>query len=237
MEGAAEGRAGRNPTAGPATSDLLALGIAYFTVGVTVSVAVTGIGTPAWLTLVVALTAYSATAELAFVAVVATGGTLPAALVSGWLAASRFGLLSTSLGVRLRTSAPERALAALSTIDPSVALALAQDRPDRVRAVYWKVTAWLLGGYASGSVVGVGLGNVIGDPRTWGLDAVFPAALLAILATSLRRRDGATSAAVGAALALLLVPHAPGGVPILVGALGAVVGLAAPARPWREAGR
>lgn len=219
------------------TSDLLALGIAYFTVGVTVSVAVIGIGTPAWLTLTVALTAYSATAELAFVAVVAAGGSLPAALVSGWLAASRFGLLSTSLGVRVRASSAERALAALTTVDPSVALAIAQDQPAQVRSTYWRVSAWLLGGWLLGSVVGVVLGNIIGDPRTWGLDAVFPAALLAILATALRRRDGALTAGVGAAVTLILVPHAPGGVPILVAAIGALVGLTASPQPLLGARR
>jgi predicted branched-subunit amino acid permease len=211
----------------PSRSDLAALGVAYFTVGVTVSVAVVGIGTPAWLTLLVAVTAYSATAELAFVAVVAAGGGLPAALVSGWLASSRFGLLASSLGVRFRASPPERALAAFTTVDPSVALAMAQPEPARVRAVYWRVSAWLFFSWILGSVVGVVLGNVIGDPRTWGLDAVFPASLLAILAGALRRVDGAVSAVAGTVVALALVPVTPGGVPIVVAAVGAVVGLAA----------
>ena len=211
----------------PGRGDLLALGLAYFSVGVTVSVAVVGLGTPAWLTLLVAVTAYSATAELAFVAVAAAGGGLASALVSGWLASSRFGLLAASLGVRLRASTPERALGALTTVDPSVALAIAQGEPHRLRAVYWRVTAWLFAGWVAGSLVGVVVGNVIGDPRTWGLDAVFPAALVAILGSELRRSDGAVTAATGAALGLLLVPHTPAGVPILVASLGAIVGLVA----------
>lgn len=210
----------------PRASDLLALGVAYFTVGVTVSVGMVGIGTPGWLTVLVALTAYSATAELAFVAVTAAGGGLPAALLAGWLAASRFGVLATSLGVRMSAGTAERALAAFTTVDPSVALAIAQPDAERVRRVYWRVSAWLLGGWLLGSLVGVALGNVIGDPRTWGLDVVLPAALLAILAPTLRRADGAVTAVTGAGLAVALIPHAPGGVPILVGTLGALAGLA-----------
>lgn len=217
----------------PRFSDCFALGAAYFTVGVTVSVAAIGIGTPAWLAVVVALTAYSATSELAFVAVASAGGSLPAALLAGWLAASRFGLLSTSLGLRLRAPAAERALAAFTTVDPSVALAIAQERPDRVRSVYWRVSRWLFLGWIGGTLAGVALGNVIGDPRTWGLDAVFPAALLAIAANALRRRDGALTALVGVALSLALIPHTPGGLPILASVLGAVLGLAVGTGPLR----
>lgn len=221
-------------TKGPAPADLLALAVAYFTVGVTVSVAVTDIGTPAWLTLVVAVTAYSATGELAFVAVIVGGGSLAAALVSGWLVSTRFGLLAVSLGGRLRASTAERALAAVTVVDPSVALALAAPDPAGVRRIYWRVTGVLVAGFLVGTVVGVVLGNVIGDPRTWGLDAVFPAALLATVARLLARRDGAVAAALGAALCLLLIPHAPGGVPIIAALAGSLVALSVPARGWRS---
>jgi predicted branched-subunit amino acid permease len=220
----------------PRRVDVLALSAAYFTVGVTVSVAVVGIGTPAWLTLLVAVTAYSATSELAFVAVMAAGGSLPAALVSGWLVASRFGLLATSLGLRLSAPPAERAAAALVSVDPNVALAIAQPDAPAVRTVYWRVSAWLVGGWVSGSVVGVVLGNVLGDPRTWGLDAVFPAALLAIVSGLLRRRDAALTAVVGAGLCLALIPLVPAGLPILVAVSGAVLGLAVAPRPVRGSG-
>jgi predicted branched-subunit amino acid permease len=227
----------QHPVSGPRRSDLVALGVAYFSVGVTVSVAVLGIGTPPWLTMVVAFTAYSATSELAFVAVAAAGGSLAAALVSGWLVASRFGLLATSLGLRLKAGRAERAAAALIAVDPSVALAVAQPTPERVRAVYWRVSAWLLAGWMLGSLVGVVLGNVIGDPRTWGLDAVFPASLLAIVAGFLRRRDGALTAGLGAVVCLGLIPVAPPGVPILAAVAAALAGLAVSSRPLAGIGR
>ena len=58
-----------------------------------------------------------------------------------------------------------------------------------------------------------------------GLDAVFPAALLAIIGNLLRRRSGAMAAAVGGGLCLVLIPIAPAGVPIIASLVGAVVAL------------
>lgn len=229
-------KVGDEEARGPRLADLGALALAYFAVGVAVSVAVTGIGTPAWLTLVVAATAYSASGELAFVATVAGGGTAAAALVSGWLVSTRFGLLTVTLGSRFPGSRAERALAAVTAVEPSVAFALAEEDPAGLRRTYWRVTLVLLVGFLAGSAAGVVLGNVVGDPETWGLDAVFPASLVAVVWRSLGRRDGSVAAAVGLALCLLLVPRVPGGIPFIAAAAGALVALAVPARPWRDGG-
>ncbi|MEZ5219375.1 MAG: AzlC family ABC transporter permease [Ilumatobacteraceae bacterium] len=168
---------------------------------------------------------FSATSQLAFVAVRAAEGTVVAALVSGWLVASRFGVLSITLSNRLRVRPWERAAAALTAVDPSVALAIQQPSADRVRAVYWRITAFLVVSYLSGITTGLVLGSVIGDIRVWGLDVVFPAALLSIISGMLRRRDGAATAAVAAVVCVVLIPLTPGGVPILGSLLGLLVGL------------
>ena len=228
---------GEGEVRAPGPADLAALALAYFAVGVAVSVAVTGIGTPAWLTLIVAATAYSATGELAFVAAVTGGGSVVAALVSGWLVSTRFGLLTVSLGSRFPGSRAERALAAFTAVEPSVAFALAHGDAHGLRRTYWRVTVVLFAGYLVGSAVGVVLGNVVGDPKSWGLDAVFPASLLSIVWRSFERRDASVAAAVGAGLCLLLVPRAPGGVPLVAALGGPLLALAVPARPWRKARR
>jgi predicted branched-subunit amino acid permease len=75
-----------------------------------------------------------------------------------------------------------------------------------------------------GSVIGALLGAVIGEPETWGLDAAFPAAFLALLAPHLRHQPGRVAAFGGAGLAILMVPIAPAGVPLLVAALAVVPG-------------
>jgi predicted branched-subunit amino acid permease len=219
----------------PTFADLATIAVAYAAVGVSVSAAMTAIGTPAWLTLAVAVTAYSATGELAFVAAVASGGSTLAAVASGWLVSMRFGLLTAALASRFRASLPERALAAFTAVDPSVALAIAHADPTVARRVYWRSTVVLFAGFLLGSVVGVILGNVVGDPRTWGLDAVFPASLLAVIWRLLGRRDASVAAAVAAAICLVLFSFAPGGLPIIAALVGPLLALAAPARRWGDA--
>src|SRR5207302_226152 len=66
------------------------------------------------------------------------------------------------------------------------------------------------------------LGPVLGDPKRLGLDAAFPALFLALLWPMLSGRHAMRCALGGAAVALLLAPFTPPGIP-LAGA--AVVGL------------
>ena len=58
-----------------------------------------------------------------------------------------------------------------------------------------------------------------------GLDAVFPAFFLALLLSEARDRRAAGVAALGAVVALVLVPVAPAGLPVLVASTAALVGL------------
>ncbi len=211
----------------PRPADYLALAFTYFAVGVTVSVAMIERGISVSTTLGAALVVYSATSELAFLAVLDADGSTVVAVMSGWLVASRFGLLAVSLGARYRGPVVERMAAAINSFDPNVGLAVQQADARMLRQVFWRVTAALMVGWWTGSFVGVFLGDVIGGGLAWGLDVVFPATLLAIIGPLVRRHDGLTAAVVGAAICCLLVPFTPGGVPILASALGAVVAVAA----------
>ncbi len=210
----------------PSRADYLTLAFAYFAVGVTVSVALLDAGTSVTRTLVSALVIYAATPQLAFLAVQAAGGSTVVGVLSGWLVASRFGILASSLGARYPDGRLERTAAAINSFDPNVALAMQHERPADVRRIFWLVTAALMVGWWIGTGVGIVLGNVLGDSEALGLDAVFPAILLAIIGSSLRRRDGLTAAVAGACICIVLIPVTPGGVPILASALGAVLALA-----------
>ena len=61
-------------------------------------------------------------------------------------------------------------------------------------------------------------GTVLGDPRTFGLDAAVGAAFLALLWPRLRDRRNRLVALAAAAVALGMVPIAPAGVPVLAAA-------------------
>lgn len=217
----------------PAWSDLATFAITFFALGVTVNLLVLEAGTSSGLTVLAAFAVYSATSELAYLAVRDAGGTELAAVVAAWVVASRFGLLALSLGARLPGGRWHRAIAAINSFDPNVAIAIQQTDARLVARAFWRVTAALMVGWWTGTVVGVFLGNVIGDADRFGLDALFPAAMLAIIGNGLRQRDGALAALIGGGLCLVLIPLVPAGVPIIASVVGAVIAvrMTAPAGP------
>jgi predicted branched-subunit amino acid permease len=217
---------GEQAAIGPGWGDLGALCLTFFALGVTVNVLVLERVGSESITIVAAIAINSATTELAYLAVRDAGGTQLAAVIAGWVVASRFGLLAVSLGARLRVGNWHRAAAGLQSFDPNVTWAIQQRRARDVVRVFWRTTAAMHVGWLSGIAVGVFLGNVIGDANRFGLDAVFPAALLAIIGNLLRRRSAALAAALGGGLCLLLIPIAPAGVPIIASLAGAVIALA-----------
>jgi predicted branched-subunit amino acid permease len=216
---------GEQAATAPSWGDLGALCLTFFALGVTVNVLVLDRVGSESLTIVAAVAINSATTELAYLAVRDAGGTQLAAVIAGWVVASRFGLLAVSLGARLQVGNWHRAAAGLQSFDPNVTWAIQQRNPRQVMRVFWRATAAMHLGWLSGIAVGVFLGNVIGDAQRFGLDAVFPAALLAIIGNLLRRRSGALAAAVGGGLCLVLIPITPAGVPIIASLVGAVVAL------------
>jgi predicted branched-subunit amino acid permease len=66
------------------------------------------------------------------------------------------------------------------------------------------------------------LGNALGDPRRYGLDAAAGAAFLALLWPRLRDRQAAAVAAAGALVAASLVPVVAVGLPVVAAAVVAV---------------
>jgi predicted branched-subunit amino acid permease len=74
-----------------------------------------------------------------------------------------------------------------------------------------------------GTIAGVLAGRAIGDPGVFGLDAAFPAALLALVLPSLRDVATVRPALLGAAIALAATPFLPAGVPLLLALAGLVL--------------
>jgi predicted branched-subunit amino acid permease len=77
-----------------------------------------------------------------------------------------------------------------------------------------------------GTAVGALGGGVIGEAEAFGLDVLFPAFFLALLVGELRGGRAVLVAALGAAIALALIPLAPPGVPVLAASAAALIGLA-----------
>jgi len=96
----------------------------------------------------------------------------------------------------------------------------APGRPDGKTLLVTGTCLYLV--WVLGTLIGALLGPVLGDPKRLGLDAAFPAGFVALLWPMLSGRHAVRCAIGGAAVALVLAPFTPPGIP-LAGA--AVVGL------------
>ena len=95
------------------------------------------------------------------------------------------------------------------------------DRGFMIGATIPQGVAWI-----SGTAIGAASGNFVGDPEKLGLDVIFPAFFLVLLAEELRHgRQAVVVALVAAALALALTPFAPPGVPVIAACAVALLGL------------
>ena len=103
--------------------------------------------------------------------------------------------------------------------DESVAFALRQSDPARRRAAFWSCGAGLFAVWNVAVVLGVLAGSTIRNTAAFGLDATFPAVMLALALPTLTARPTRIAAGAGAVLAVALTPVLPAGLPLLA-ALG-----------------
>lgn len=208
--------------------EAITLGFTYFTVGFTVAVLHVTEGTSPLVMIGSVFLVNSVTPTLAFAAVTASGGSTMSGVLSGWLVSSRFGLFAAAIAPRLWRSRVRRAAAAHVAFDPNVALA--QREPDDLdaRRVYVAASIWLCVPWWIGGTMGAIIGDQLGDANRLGLDAVFPAALLAIIWPQLQRRELLPVALLAVIAALALLEPSPGGVPVLVAACAAFLALREP---------
>ena len=167
----------------------------------------------------------SATATLAYAAVTAAGGSVPAGVAAGWLTSTRFGVLAAALAPRLWPQRWKRGVAAFSAFDPNIALANREEEDENARRVYVAMSLWLVLPWWLGASIGAVIGDLVTDPKALGMDAMFPALFIAIIRPQLTTQRARLIAFSGAAIALGLVEILPGGLPFLIAALPALFAL------------
>jgi branched chain amino acid efflux pump len=174
--------------------------------------------------IVLSATTFAGSAQFALTSILASGGTAAAAIAAAVLLNARYAPISISVaplfhGRRLRRLAESQLI-----VDESWALASRGDgRFDRrllLGAGLLLYAAWV-----GGTVIGVLAGDKLGDPKTLGLDGAFPALFLALLVPQLRTRQAAAAAGVAAAIAFVLIPVTPPGVPIVASSAACLLGL------------
>ncbi|MFK4087604.1 AzlC family ABC transporter permease [Kribbella sp. NPDC020789] len=172
-----------------------------------------------WVPVLLSVIVFAGASQFLFTGIVLAGGSPIAAMIAGLLVNTRhlaFGLaVSDEVGTGRR-----RWLGSHLMTDENVAFAIGQDDPRQRRAAYWAGGIGIFVCWNVGVLLGSAAGSVITDTDVFGLDAAFPAVLLALVLPALRDRSTRTAALTGAVVALATTPFLPAGLPVLFALAG-----------------
>jgi 4-azaleucine resistance transporter AzlC len=182
-------------------------------------------GLPVWLPMLLSVAVFAGAAQFMFIGLVASGGNPIAAAVTGLLVNLRHVPFGFAVGDLLGKGWARRLAGSHLMVDESVAFALVERDPERRRAVYWACGISLFVCWNLGVIVGAFGGTVVNDTDAFGMDAAFPAVLLALVLPALRDSATRRASIVGAVIALATAPFLPAGLPVLLALLGLTAGL------------
>jgi 4-azaleucine resistance transporter AzlC len=206
----------------PLVRDVGAIAAAAAFIGLSFGAIASAAGLPGWAVVTMSCLVFAGGSQFMAVAMLAVGSPATAVL-GGLLLNARHLPFGLSVADILRGEGRlQRAVGAHLMIDESVAFALAQNDRRRRAAAYWLTGGSLFVAWNSGTLVGVLLGEAVGDPARFGLDAAFPAALIALLLPRLREPVGLRVAVLGAAVAVAATFVLPPGLPVLLALVGLV---------------
>jgi 4-azaleucine resistance transporter AzlC len=192
--------------------------LAVWFIGLSYGAIAVASGLPLWLPAAQSVLVLAGASEILFIWIVATGGNPIAAALAGLLVNARH--VPYSLALPDLTGPGWRRLLGTHVMnDESVVFALAQDDPATQRAAYWTCGLGVLICWPSGAILGALAGSFIPDTSAFGMDAMFPAVILALIVPALRDRRLRRAAAIGAAIALAATPFLPAGLPELLALL------------------
>jgi predicted branched-subunit amino acid permease len=200
----------------------LAVGVATGVYGVSFGALSVAAGLDVWATVALSALMFTGGSQFAYVAVIGSGGSGAAAIATASLLGVRNGVYGLQLVPTLATRGVRRLAAAQLTIDESTAVSIAQRTPPAARIGFWATGLTVFVCWNAMTLVGALLGDALGDPRQYGLDAMAAAAFLALLWPRLSASRPRAVAAGAAVVAAACVPTLPAGVPVLVAGLVAV---------------
>jgi predicted branched-subunit amino acid permease len=202
-------------------------------VGVSFGATSAGGGLAWWVPVALSVLVFAGGSQIAAVGVVLAGGSPLAAVLAGAVLNTR--LFPYGFAVADVVDGPwwRRLLGTHVITDESVAFALRQSDPGRRRSAFWACGVALFAIWNVSVLLGVALGSAVRDTSAFGLDATFPAVMLALALPTLTSRPTRLAAGAGAVIAVALTPVLPAGLPLLA-ALG---GLGTRWNGWRGGDR
>lgn len=204
------------------------------------AIAVAG-GLPVWVPIAMSVLVYAGGAQFAAVGVALAGGGPIAAVAAGLVLNARLLLFGFTVSDALGRSRLARLTGAHLVTDETVAFTMRHTDPRLRRAAFYTCGLGMFASWNLAVVAGALAGGAIGDTDALGLDAAFPAVLLALVLPALMggNKDGDDSgdgdqggsgrrgvgrlrlaALAGAVIAVATTPFLPAGLPVLLALLG-----------------
>ncbi len=192
-------------------------GVAYGVLAVTAGM---GVLAP----IVMSATTFAGASQFAAASVLRDGGSVLAAVGAAVLLNARYLAIGFATAPAFEGSRLRRFFESQLIVDEAWAVSqVGGGRIDRrllVGAGLVLYPCWVAGG-----AIGVFGGDILGDPKRFGLDAAFPALFLVLLLTLTVNRRTILAAVAGGLIALVLLPIAPAGVPVIAAGAVCLVGL------------
>jgi 4-azaleucine resistance transporter AzlC len=168
-------------------------------------------------------TTFAGSAQFAAASVLETGGGVAAAVAAAVLLNARYAPVSVTVADQFRGSVLRRLLEAQLIVDESWALSRRSDgKYDRRLLIGGGLVLYVC--WVGGTALGALVGDRLGEPERYGLDAAFPALFLALLVPQVTSRRALAAALAGGVIALVLIPFVPAGVPIVAATAACFIG-------------
>ena len=182
-------------------------------------------GFPLWVQIALSTLVLAGASEFLFIGVVAGGGSPLTAAAAGLLVNARH--LPFGIAVKDLVGQGGRSLLGCHIMnDESVVFGISQPGLQQRRVAYWLCGLGIFAVWPLTVIGGAMIGRFIPDVSAIGLDAVFPAILIALIFPALRKRRTRIPALAGTALSVAVTPFVPAGMPVLFSLLGLL--------SWRE---
>lgn len=206
---------------------MLALALFVVPFGMAFGVAAVEGGMEVWAAIVMSATNFAGASQFAVLELWSSEIPLIPLILITFAVNARHLLMGAALAHWIRPIGwPKTVLTATVTTDPNFAMiTAARMKGERDAGLLLGAGLTLWTAWAIGTLVGVGLGSGIGDPKAIGIDVLLPAFFLALLISLWRGRQSAAPWLVAGLVAVLADLAIPGHWHIILGALaGGLVG-------------
>ncbi len=202
---------------------ILLVCLADTVVGISFAAIAVGFGLPVWLPMLLSVVVFAGASQFVFVGLVASGGNPVAAVLACLLINTRHLTFGFTVADAVGDSVPRKLLGSYLMIDEAVAFTMAQQDSAHRRAAYWCCGSALFVFWNIGVLFGAFGGTFVSDTDALGLDAAFPAVLLALVLPQLNDGRVRAAGAVGAVIAMAAAPLLPAGLPVVLALVGVLL--------------